>query len=1098
MKSRIPSLGAALFALSLCLYSPEARSEQTIDYYIYDLILVVDHDRVGSDQQVFDAYGMALHLANMGIVVDWWIARDKAYEGVDFGTDTDDAPDPLTAGADGTVEYREYRAGPFVIRDPNRTTGDYNEAWDAINELRARFGFDPLIHEIRSDPSTDRLNLGFLTFMPRISYSNNAGIADDEIVLAQIPGVHVLSPGAIDESGTVAGGAMFTGSDADPCGRKVKYDVFIQDHADYGGDDPDTVRAAAELDTFLRRGTTNIFECNSATIEEHVRWLTVPPNPLAEGTASSENYSLVADFADHPFAQTMGNVPIKNGAFQLWDHVDNNFRDTAEHIFYDAVSGDYGYMLGQVDGGKFFFAGGHKREVVEDRRIILNAILYEVVSPSFRHGFWPALFREDILERKFVEIGIKGGATALNTVILDALEPEVTFVPDSVVIHVPGGSWSFDDPTNTLTFTIGTVDPQDYPDRIIAYYEIETLYADPGKVQILSSEYSYDDPWTTGINFTGSACQDISVVKELHVEKSADVSYLPVGTSELGLTITVSNNGSTVLSNVILKDTLPAGVAFVDGSIETFGRGLADWGETEVDTLTWLVGALLPGESHSIEFSVSADVAGGTEFLLNDGPRATARTSDARDLDSTGENLVLPVSPDEDHAFFMLTPELVYVAETNVFTFTVLNDGADKIKLKRGEAIELYIPAGWSEPTDVVVPAGWEWFWNSEARTLTLMHPGGDVTIDRGDSISFDFKLTSPPLPELSVFHGSGMFEANGGKAVFENDIFVEVVTTTDPDRDGDGISNDDELIAGSDPDNWDTDGDGIPDGLEVGPDPYNPEDTDDDGIFDYNDLDSDGDTIPDSVELIGDPDRDGIPNFRDDDSDNDGLLDRDEIIMGTDPYDPDTDGDGLWDGDEVDLGTDPLNPDSDCDGIEDGQEVEDGTDPMGDPGCDDADADAGELVDEPDMIEEDMIEDLSDIDLDDAADALEDFSDDDLLADAADDVAGDGTGDVPGPDAADDAPAGDIPEDMIDDELGADAPVDSAADVPAETADGEDVPADILAEADDGGDVPADGSSDISTDTSSDSSSSDADEDDGGDGDGGDSDPGCGCDIVT
>jgi hypothetical protein len=48
---------------------------------------------------------------------------------------------------------------------------------------------------------------------------------------------------------------------------------------------------------------------------------------------------------------------------------------------------------------------------------------------------------------------------------------------------------------------------------------------------------------------------------------------------------------------------------------------------------------------------------------------------------------------------------------------------------------------------------------------------------------------------------------------------------------------------------------------------------------------DLDGDTIPDNVEGAGDPDHDNIPNFLDTDSDGDLLPDRDEV--GSNPNQP-------------------------------------------------------------------------------------------------------------------------------------------------------------------------------------------------------------------
>ena len=63
-------------------------------------------------------------------------------------------------------------------------------------------------------------------------------------------------------------------------------------------------------------------------------------------------------------------------------------------------------------------------------------------------------------------------------------------------------------------------------------------------------------------------------------------------------------------------------------------------------------------------------------------------------------------------------------------------------------------------------------------------------------------------------------------------------------------------------------------------------------------------------------------------DTDGDGVDDGTEVGLGTDPLDSDTDDDGLTDGEELDINTDPLDPDTDDGGVEDGEEVADGRDP--------------------------------------------------------------------------------------------------------------------------------------------------------------------------
>lgn len=91
---------------------------------------------------------------------------------------------------------------------------------------------------------------------------------------------------------------------------------------------------------------------------------------------------------------------------------------------------------------------------------------------------------------------------------------------------------------------------------------------------------------------------------------------------------------------------------------------------------------------------------------------------------------------------------------------------------------------------------------------------------------------------------------------------------------------------------------------------------------------DRDGDGLSDAQELqLGtDPDNP--------DTDGDGLLDGEELLIyGTDPRRRDTDGDLLSDYDEIHIyGTDPTNPDTDGDGVPDGVEIQLGTDPLATP----------------------------------------------------------------------------------------------------------------------------------------------------------------------
>ena len=147
-----------------------------------------------------------------------------------------------------------------------------------------------------------------------------------------------------------------------------------------------------------------------------------------------------------------------------------------------------------------------------------------------------------------------------------------------------------------------------------------------------------------------------------------------------------------------------------------------------------------------------------------------------------------------------------------------------------------------------------------------------------------------------------------------------------DPDTDGDGLLDGEEVNTyKTDPLDADTDGDTLSDGREVLKIGSNPKkkDTDKDGLKDGQEVkryktnplkkDTDGDGLKDKVEIKGTANKawGKCPtNPKRKDSDRDGLTDREEIKRyGTDPCTKDTDRGGASDGKEVRAGSDPLDP---------------------------------------------------------------------------------------------------------------------------------------------------------------------------------------------
>ncbi len=166
----------------------------------------------------------------------------------------------------------------------------------------------------------------------------------------------------------------------------------------------------------------------------------------------------------------------------------------------------------------------------------------------------------------------------------------------------------------------------------------------------------------------------------------------------------------------------------------------------------------------------------------------------------------------------------------------------------------------------------------------------------------------------------------------------IAVGVTDSDDSDLDGLKNAEEKAIGTNPNDPDSDGDGIFDRKEA--DPLNPANTDKDALIDALDPDDDNDGVPTRQEVIipedpaesatfKDTDGDKTPDHLDADDDGDGVPTATETDKGTDIgkdtdgdgtpnyLDTDDDGDGISTFDETDGGKD-IDKDSDDDGIPD------------------------------------------------------------------------------------------------------------------------------------------------------------------------------------
>jgi large repetitive protein len=221
---------------------------------------------------------------------------------------------------------------------------------------------------------------------------------------------------------------------------------------------------------------------------------------------------------------------------------------------------------------------------------------------------------------------------------------------------------------------------------------------------------------------------------------------------------------------------------------------------------------------------------------------------------------------------------------------------------------------------------------------ISLIDPNNNsVTVlsqDFAAAAGADVVRTANPTYPLASVSGTYTIQAqlfwldpNDGNFPVQQDIAIATFTHTagvgvsniQNDSDGDGLLDSQETTLGTDANDPDTDGDGVDDGAEVGPNPGSPIDTDADGIIDALEssvTDTDGDGVANQADPAnGNP---CVPNANHAaclayDSDGDGLTNAQEDTLGTNRNVADTDGDGTNDGAEIGGNVNaPLDTDGD------------------------------------------------------------------------------------------------------------------------------------------------------------------------------------------
>ena len=267
-----------------------------------------------------------------------------------------------------------------------------------------------------------------------------------------------------------------------------------------------------------------------------------------------------------------------------------------------------------------------------------------------------------------------GTDPAANVVVTDTLPDGVTFLSAS-----NGGTLS----GNTVTWNTGTLAAGASATYTVTVQVNSTLSASTLTNSASVTSTTFDPNTANNSNsedtvVRGSA--DLSVIKSDNagsVTAGQDADPVVYAGSTYTYTIVAANAGNDAASNVVVTDTLPAGVSFVSAT----GGGTASG-----NTVTWNTGTLAAGASTTYTVTVRVNDATLAGTLTNTAS-ITAATFDPNTANnSNSENTVVRASADlsvikSDNAASVTAGQdadpVVYAGSTYTYTIRAANAGND-------------------------------------------------------------------------------------------------------------------------------------------------------------------------------------------------------------------------------------------------------------------------------------------------------------------------------------------------------------------------------------------------------------------------------------
>ncbi|GFZ30003.1 hypothetical protein CSC2_05290 [Clostridium zeae] len=281
----------------------------------------------------------------------------------------------------------------------------------------------------------------------------------------------------------------------------------------------------------------------------------------------------------------------------------------------------------------------------------------------------------DILYYK-VDVTNGGNINAFNTVFLDSLQPEVSFVTGSVAIN--GISYSSYDPTRG--FTIGSVCPEEVVE-VTFQAKVNTIPVPNIIYNQASLVYSYKpDPNGSVLSGTilSNTVQTIINKAQYTVVKSVDKAYAEVGDT-IVYTIAINNTGTVPLTKMKFADFLGVYLVYYTGSLYINGVNYP-----ELDPSSQFpINDMNPGDTTTIVFGATiisnppvgyiSNVAEVTlSYKQNPDSMEVTKTEYSNEVKTYVPNAVIALLKSVDKAYASVGDILTY-------SFTATNTGNTNI-----------------------------------------------------------------------------------------------------------------------------------------------------------------------------------------------------------------------------------------------------------------------------------------------------------------------------------------------------------------------------------------------------------------------------------